>query len=56
MSFAIFRSFKLIFIAFLVTLGTNTHAAPSVLIETSQGSITIELYPEKALHDSRWRL
>jgi cyclophilin family peptidyl-prolyl cis-trans isomerase len=48
MPLAIIRSFKLLFITFLVALGTNIHAAPSVLIETSQGNITVELYPEKA--------
>lgn len=48
MPLAMIRSFKLLFITFLVALGTNIHAAPSVVIETSQGNITIELYPEKA--------
>jgi len=48
MPLAIIRSFKIFYITFLVTLGTNVHSAPSVLIETSQGNITIELYPEKA--------
>lgn len=48
MPLAMIRSIKLLFITFLAALGTNIHAAPSVLIETSQGNITIELYPEKA--------
>jgi cyclophilin family peptidyl-prolyl cis-trans isomerase len=48
MPLAIIRSFKFLCITFLVALGTNIHAAPSVLIETSQGNITVELYPEKA--------
>ena len=48
MPLAIIRSLKFLFVTFLVALGTNIHAAPSVLIETSQGNITVELYPEKA--------
>jgi cyclophilin family peptidyl-prolyl cis-trans isomerase len=48
MPLTMIRSFKLLFITFLVALGSNIHAAPSVLIETSQGNITVELYPEKA--------
>ena len=40
--------FNLILFVFLYALGANTHAAPSVEFETSQGNFTVELYPEKA--------
>jgi cyclophilin family peptidyl-prolyl cis-trans isomerase len=39
---------KLALFILLSALGANIHAAPSVVIETSQGSFTVELYPEKA--------
>jgi cyclophilin family peptidyl-prolyl cis-trans isomerase len=40
--------FKVVLFVFLYALGANIHAAPSVVFETSQGSFTVELYPEKA--------
>jgi cyclophilin family peptidyl-prolyl cis-trans isomerase len=40
--------FNLVLFVFLYALQTNIHAAPSVVFETSQGSFTVELYPEKA--------
>jgi cyclophilin family peptidyl-prolyl cis-trans isomerase len=40
--------FKLGLFVFLCALGSNVYAAPSVVIETSQGNFTVELYPEKA--------
>lgn len=40
--------FKLVLFVFLYALQANTHAAPSVVFETSQGNFTVELYPEKA--------
>ena len=40
--------FKLFLFVFLCALQVNAYAAPSVVFETSQGSFTVELYPEKA--------
>lgn len=40
--------FKLYLFVFLYALQLNTHAAPSLVFETSQGNFTVELYPEKA--------
>ena len=39
---------KLCFFGILLACITNTHAAPSVEFQTSQGNFTVELYPEKA--------
>lgn len=39
---------KLVLLVLLSALATNIYAAPSVVFETSQGSFTVELYPEKA--------
>ncbi len=48
MNKVVMTRFNLILFLFLYALGTNIHAAPSVLFETSQGNFTVELYPEKA--------
>ena len=48
MNKVVMTRFNLILFLFLYAVGTNIHAAPSVLFETSQGNFTVELYPEKA--------
>jgi cyclophilin family peptidyl-prolyl cis-trans isomerase len=50
------RSFRTFLLIIMAALATNIHAAsstpasehPSVMFETSQGSFTVELYPDKA--------